>query len=186
MKKYSPEESRDFITITNEIKKSIRSIPDFPKKGINFIDITPLLNEPYSFETTVELLSKTVNISNIDKIVAMESRGFIFGAALALKVKKGFVPVRKPGKLPSKTVKIEYELEYGKDCLEIHEDAINQGEHVLIIDDLLATGGTAKATAQLVEKLGGKVEALIFVVELEFLHGREKLNKYKVESLIKY
>ena len=169
-----------------DLKKFIRDVPDFPKKGIIFKDITTLLNDGKIFKEAVNLLAKKLEEEKIDKIVSMEARGFIFGGALAYKLGCGFVPVRKKDKLPYKKISITYELEYGTDTLEIHQDAITKGENILIIDDVLATGGTAIGVAKLVEKLGGKVSAFSFLVELTFLHGRDKIKEYNVYSLIKY
>ncbi len=168
------------------LEDQIRAIADFPKKGILFRDITTLLKEKDAFRKAINDLAKIVKGKRIDCIVSVESRGFIFGGALAYKLNCGFVPVRKPGKLPAKTYRYSYSLEYGKDTLEIHRDAILPGAKVLVLDDLLATGGTALASAKLVEKLGGKVKAMIFLIELEALGGRKKIKKYPVHSLIKY
>ncbi len=169
-----------------DIKKIIRDIPDFPKKGIIFKDITTLLNNPKVFKYAIDQMAKLVKDKKVDAIVAMESRGFIFGSALAYKLNCAFVPVRKPGKLPYKTHKVTYSLEYGQDSLEIHQDGFKKGASVLIIDDLLATGGTAKATADLVKKIGGKIQGILFLIELSFLNGRKKLKGYPVYSVIKY
>ncbi len=168
------------------LKKYIRSIPDFPKKGIVFRDITTLLKEGKAFKKTVDDLYKHYRAERIDKIASVESRGFILGSALAYRLGVGFVPVRKPKKLPAESIKEEYQLEYGTDSLEIHTDAIQKGERVLIVDDLLATGGTAEATCRLVTRLGGKIAGLAFLIELTFLKGREKLRGQKIFSLIKY
>lgn len=164
----------------------IRDVPDFPKKGIIFKDITPLLKNKEAFEESIDLLAEHYKNEKIDKIVSMESRGFIFGSALAYKLKCGFVPVRKKGKLPWKTNSITYELEYGTDTLEIHEDAIEPNERVLIVDDVLATGGTAKAVGQLVENIKGKIIGFCFLIELSFLNPREKLKASNIFSLLKY
>ena len=169
-----------------DLKSYIRSIPDFPKKGILFRDITTLLKDKDVFEMAIELLAEKFVGKHIDTVVAVEARGFILGGALAYKLGAGFVPVRKKGKLPSQTYSITYGLEYGKDALSIHKDAINKGARVLIVDDLLATGGTVKATVQLVEKLKGKIIGIIFLIELTDLKGKEKLKGYPVFSLIKY
>ena len=168
-----------------QLRDYIRNIPDFPKAGINFKDISPLLADGEAFsECTSEL---SVNMpENIDAIVGIESRGFLFGAALAQLTGVGFVPIRKPGKLPAETHAIEYELEYGTDVLEIHRDALNKGHRVVIVDDLLATGGTAAATIQLVEQLGAEVAACLFVIELDFLGGKEKLGNTPTFSLLHY
>jgi adenine phosphoribosyltransferase len=169
-----------------DLKDYIRNVKDFPKKGIMFRDITTLLKNPGSFNFTLEqLLGFTKNIS-INKVVGIESRGFIFGAVLANKLNCGFVPVRKPGKLPAEKESISYSLEYGKDTLEIHKDAIQKGDKVLIHDDLLATGGTMNAVCKLIERLGGEVVQLSFIVELSFLKGRDKLSKYDVRSIVVY
>lgn len=169
-----------------DLKSYIRSIPDFPKKGILFRDITTLLKDKDVFEMAVELLAQNFLGKHIDIVVAVEARGFVLGGALAYKLGAGFVPVRKKGKLPAQTYSITYGLEYGKDSLSIHKDAINKGARVLIVDDLLATGGTVKATANLVEKLKGKIIGIIFLIELTDLKGKEKIKGYPVFSLIKY
>jgi adenine phosphoribosyltransferase len=170
----------------DHLKKLIREVPDFPKPGINFYDITTLLKDPDGFRLTVDALAAQFEGARIDTVVGVEARGFIFAPALAYHLGVGFVPVRKPRKLPAECASISYDLEYGQDTLEIHRDAIGNGHRVIIADDLLATGGTAKAVAELVEQLGGIIEGLVFVVELEFLPGRKKLEGYKVRSLIKY
>lgn len=169
-----------------DLKKYIRDVKDFPKQGIIFKDITTLLSDRTALKITLEKLYKAASEKKIDKVVGIESRGFIFGGILAEKLNAGFVPVRKPGKLPAKTEKEIYELEYGSDSIEIHKDAIKPGEKILIHDDLLATGGTAKAAANLIEKLGGEIAQLSFIIELSFLNGREKLKNYDVNSLIIY
>ncbi len=169
-----------------ELKKFIRDVPDFPKKGIIFKDITTLLKDKTAYRKCIDLLAENYKNKKIDKIVSMESRGFILGAVVAYKLGAGFVPVRKKGKLPAKTVRVEYQLEYGTDILEIHEDAIFPGEKILVVDDVLATGGTANAVVQLVEKLKGKVVGVAVLIELSFLNPREKLKNYEVFSLIKY
>lgn len=169
-----------------ELKNYIRDIPDFPKEGIIFKDITPLWKDKDAFAQTIEEIVNRYKNQQIDVVVGVEARGFIIGAPVAYKLGVGFVPVRKPGKLPYKTTSISYELEYGTDTIEMHEDAIARGQRVLIVDDLLATGGTTKALCQLVEKAGGKVVDLAFIVELAFLHGKEKLKDYNVFSLIEY
>jgi adenine phosphoribosyltransferase len=170
----------------DELKALIREVPDFPKTGINFYDITTLLKHPDGLRRTVDALAAQFDGEKVDTVIGVEARGFIFAPALAYHMNAGFVPVRKPRKLPAECASISYDLEYGQDTLEIHKDAIGQGHRVLIADDLLATGGTAKAVTELVENLGGTVAGLVFVVELEFLPGREKLNGYDVRSLIKY
>ncbi len=169
-----------------ELKELIRSIPDFPKKGILFRDITTLIKDKDGFKKAVDAVYEVYKDKKIDKVVSIEARGYIFGGALAYLLGSGLVPVRKPGKLPADTVKEEYELEYGTDALEIHKDAINKGESVLIFDDLLATGGTALATCKLVEKLGGNIIGVAFLIELTDLKGIEKLKDYEVFSLIKF
>lgn len=168
------------------LKQLIRDIPDFPIPGIIFKDITTLIKNPEAFGEVIDRLADEFINDEIDVVVAIESRGFIFGAPLAYELGAGFVPVRKFGKLPAETVTKEYALEYGTNTLEMHMDAIEPGQRVLVVDDLLATGGTARATAELVESLGGQVVALAFVVELTFLAGREKLEGYRVVSLIQY
>ena len=170
----------------DELKQLIREVPDFPKAGINFYDITTLLKHPQGLRRTVDALAAEYEDQQIDVVVGVEARGFIFAPALAYHLGAGFVPVRKPKKLPAERASISYDLEYGQDTLEIHRDAIGAGQRVLIADDLLATGGTAKAVCDLVEGLGGRIEGLVFVVELEFLPGRKKLEGYDVRSLIKY
>ena len=170
----------------DELKKLIREVPDFPKPGINFYDITTLLKQPEGLRKTVDALAAQYEGTNIDTVIGVEARGFIFAPALAYHLNAGFVPVRKPKKLPAPCERVEYALEYGTDILEVHRDAIQSGQKVLIVDDVLATGGTAAATARLVEKVGGKVAGLGFVIELDFLHGREKLNGYDIYSLLRY
>ena len=169
-----------------ELEKYIRSIPDFPKKGILFRDITPLLNNPQSFQKAIKLMVSPFKDKKIDKIVGIESRGFILGGAISYLLNVGFVPVRKKGKLPYRTISAEYDLEYGKDVLQIHKDALKEGENILIVDDLLATGGTASATVELVEKERAKITGIAFLIELTELKGIEKLKGYFVHSLIKY
>ncbi len=168
------------------LKKLIREVPDFPKKGILFYDITTLLKDKLGFATLIDALSENYIGKDIDLVLGMEARGFIFGPALAYRLNAGFVPVRKPGKLPAETAKVSYDLEYGSNSLEVHKDAIQKGQRVLIVDDLLATGGTAAATAQLALGLGAQIAGLAFVVELDFLNGREKLANYDVFSLLHY
>src|SRR5574337_1349170 len=170
----------------DELKRSIRDVPDFPKKGILFKDITTLCKEPALFQRMVDLLGHRYIGKGVDLVVGIEARGFIVGAALAYKLGAGVVLVRKPGKLPHKTRKASYTLEYGKDSLEIHQDAIEKGQKVVIADDLLATGGTAGAVANLVKEMGGDIIECAFLVELEELKGREKLKPHPVFSLIKY
>jgi len=169
-----------------DLSRRIRSIPDFPKKGILFRDITPLLQDSESFREAVDILSDKYRNEEVDLVVSAEARGFILGACLAYKLGVGFVPVRKPGKLPYEVEKATYELEYGEDTLEMHRDGVSKGDRVLLFDDLLATGGTARAICQLVEKLGGKIAGICFLIELTFLKGREKIKDYPVFSLIKY
>ncbi len=169
----------------DELKAYIRDVPGFPKEGITFKDITTLLKEPKAFRKAVDALAEKFTGKGIDAVVCVEARGFIFGAAVAYKLNSGVVPVRKKGKLPYKTFAVTYDLEYGKDTLEIHQDAFPKGAKVLIVDDLLATGGTTRAVVDLVEKLGGKVAGLVFLIELTALKGREKLKGYPISSLIK-
>jgi adenine phosphoribosyltransferase len=170
----------------DHLKALIREVPDFPKPGINFYDITTLLKHPEGLRNTVDALASEFEGERVDSVLGIEARGFIFAPALAYRLKAGFVPVRKPRKLPAATESVSYDLEYGTDTLEIHADAIGKGNRVLIADDLLATGGTARAVVDLVERLGGTVAGLAFVVELTFLNGRERFNGYKVSSLLKY
>ncbi|MFV1447730.1 adenine phosphoribosyltransferase [Maribacter sp. HS] len=169
-----------------DFKSFIRDVPNFPKDGIIFKDITPLLQSPEMLNKTTEALAQLVNDQKIDKVVGMESRGFIFGPLLASKLNAGFVPIRKPGKLPSTTLSETYDLEYGKDTLEIHTDSIQKGDMVLIHDDVLATGGTASAACKLVEKLGGTIVQCNFLIELTFLEGISKIEEYQAKSLLKY
>ncbi len=169
-----------------QLRQVIRDIPDFPKKGVVFKDITTLLRDPKAFGRSIDLLSSTLDNKSYDALVGIESRGFIFASSLAYKLGKGLIPVRKPGKLPADIVQVTYQLEYGTDSLEMHSDAIEAGQRVVIVDDVLATGGTARAVAELVEKVGGTVEALSFLVELDFLKGREKLTDYDVHSILRY
>jgi adenine phosphoribosyltransferase len=169
-----------------DFKKKIRVVEDFPKKGISFKDITTLLKDREAYHETVEALVDRCRGRNVDLIVGPEARGFVLGAPVAYGLHAGFVLVRKPGKLPAETVRYEYGLEYGTDILEIHKDAILPGQRVVIVDDLLATGGTALAVVRLVEKLGGKVAGILFAMELSFLNGRETLKGYDVYSLIQY
>src|SRR5215470_11886850 len=171
---------------SDQLKKLIREIPDFPKKGILFYDITTLLKDKAGYATLIDMLAERYIGKQVDLILGMEARGFIFGPALAYRLNAGFVPVRKPGKLPAETAKVSYDLEYGSSTLEIHTDAIQKGQRVLIVDDLLATGGTAVATAELAKGLGAQIAGLAFVVELDFLKGREKLASYDVFSLLHY
>jgi adenine phosphoribosyltransferase len=172
--------------VSNKITDAIRSIEDFPKPGIIFRDITTLLNDVEAYQEALDELEKKALKYNFNVIAAMEARGFFFGAALADRLKKRFVPIRKPGKLPFKIHQASYDLEYGSDRLEVHIDAFKSEDHVLIIDDLLATGGTAKAATDLVEKAGASVSALLFLIELDGLSGRALLKNYSIESLVTY
>jgi adenine phosphoribosyltransferase len=171
---------------TEHLKARIRHVPDFPKAGILFYDITTLLQEPAGFRMAIDSLALPFMNQGIDVVVGIESRGFIFGSVVADRIGAGFTPVRKPGKLPSTTVRATYDLEYGTDSLEIHHDAVTNGQRVLIVDDLLATGGTAAATTDLVKRLGGKVHALAFLIELVALSGRNRLPGETVHSVLKY
>jgi adenine phosphoribosyltransferase len=168
------------------LKKLIREVPDFPKPGILFYDITTLLKDKLGFATLIDALSEHYLKKDVDLVLGMEARGFIFGPALAYRLNAGFVPVRKPGKLPAATARVSYDLEYGSNTLEIHKDAIQKGQRVIIVDDLLATGGTAAATVQLAKSLGADVSGVGFVVELDFLNGRDKLKGCDVFSLLHY
>lgn len=170
----------------DQLKQLIREVPDFPKPGINFYDITTLLKDGEGFEMTIDALEEQCRGLDVDTIIGIESRGFIFATPLAYKLGVGFIPVRKPKKLPAECVSISYDLEYGQDTLEMHKDAVSKGHRVLIVDDLLATGGTARAVVDLVEGVGGTVAGLLFVVELDFLNGRGKFEGHKVHSLIHY
>jgi len=170
----------------DQLKQLIREVPNFPKPGILFYDITTLLKDKSGFATLIDQLSEHYINEDIDLVLGMEARGFIFGPALAYRLNAGFVPVRKSGKLPAETVRESYALEYGTSSLEIHKDAIHKGQRVVIVDDLLATGGTAEATAKLAGKLGAVIAGLGFVVELDFLNGRDKLKGYEVMSLLHY
>lgn len=169
-----------------DLAATIRSVPDFPIEGILFYDITTLLKNPAALKESIDRLTARYQNAGVDRVVGIESRGFIFGIPLAYNLGVGFVPVRKPGKLPAATVAQSYALEYGSNTLEIHVDAVEKGQKILIVDDLLATGGTAKATCNLVEKLGGQVLGLAFAIELTFLKGRENLKGYDVFSLLQY
>jgi adenine phosphoribosyltransferase len=168
------------------LKSLVREVPDFPKAGINFYDITTLLQNPAGLRAVIDDLGAAYEGKGIEIVAGIEARGFIFAPAVAYALDAGFVPIRKPKKLPAPVERVEYELEYGTDILEIHKDAIQPGQKVLIVDDVLATGGTAKAVAHLVEKLGGNLVGLNFVIELDFLKGRDKLPGYKVNSLLHY
>jgi len=170
----------------DHLKKLIREVPDFPKPGILFYDITTLLKDKVGFATLIDALSAHYMEKDIDLVLGIEARGFIFGPALAYRLNAGFVPVRKPKRRPAETAKVTYQLEYGSDSLEIHKDAIQPGQRVIIVDDLLATGGTCAATVQLAKSLGGRIAGLAFVVELDFLNGKEKLKEYDVFSLLHY
>ena len=169
-----------------DLRAKIRDIKDFPTEGILFKDITTLLKDGPAFHFVIDHLARRYQDARVDVVVGIESRGFIFGGALASQLQCGFVPVRKLGKLPSKTIEVEYELEYGRDALAIHEDAIRAGQRVLAVDDLLATGGTMAATLRLIEQLGGTVVGVAFLIELAFLHGRDKLKNNPIHSLIVY
>ncbi|HZL32411.1 MAG TPA: adenine phosphoribosyltransferase [Verrucomicrobiae bacterium] len=169
-----------------ELRAKIREIPDFPKPGILFYDITTLLKDPAAYLESIDLMLEPWRDDKVDLVVGMESRGFIFSAPMAYLLKAGLVPVRKLGKLPAETITVEYALEYGSNTLEIHRDAIQPGQRVLVVDDLLATGGTVRGTIDLVERLQGEVVGLGFLVELEFLKGRERLQGLRVESVVRY
>lgn len=171
---------------TIELKRFIRSIPDWPKKGILFRDITPLLAEPKAFTAAVEALCAGFTDAGIEYVAAVEARGFIFGAAAAVRLGAGFVPIRKKGKLPFKTESVTYALEYGTDTLQIHSDAIEKGAKVLMVDDLLATGGTMAAACKLIEKIGGQIAGITFLIELSDLNGRSKLGGYKINTCLSY
>jgi adenine phosphoribosyltransferase len=169
-----------------QLKSRIRNVPDFPKPGILFYDITTLLQDPAGFRMAIDSLAMPFENAGIDIVVGIESRGFIFGSAVADRIGAGFSPVRKPGKLPAKTVRAAYNLEYGSDALEMHADAIREGQRVLIVDDLLATGGTARATTDLIRGVGGSVHALAFLIELVALNGRERLADQTIHTVLKY
>jgi len=169
-----------------DLNKYIREIPNFPKEGIQYKDITPLLQSPEAIKESVAQFLALIGDEKIDKVVGIESRGFLFGMLLAEKLNAGFVPIRKPGKLPAETYSEVYELEYGKDTLEIHCDAIQKGERIILHDDVLATGGTARAACDLVKKMGAEIVQCNFLIELSILNGRKKLNSYAVKSLLKY
>jgi len=169
-----------------DLKQHIRHVPDFPKAGILFYDITTLLRDPQGFKMTIDMLAMPYQGQGIDTVVGIESRGFILGAAVAQQIGAGFIPIRKPGKLPAKSVKAAYQLEYGTDALEMHEDAVTAGQKVLIVDDVLATGGTAAAAAALVKQLGGTLHGMAFLIELLFLNGREKIKGEQVFSVLQY
>ncbi len=169
-----------------DVTKYIRRIPDWPKKGILFRDITPLLANPEAFSAAVDILSKDFTEAHVDYVAAVEARGFIFGAAVAQKLGVGFIPIRKKGKLPYKTESVSYDLEYGTDTLEVHSDAIEKTSEVLMVDDLLATGGTMAAACKLIEKIGGHIAAIVFLIELKELAGRKKLSRYKIRTVVTY
>ncbi|MEP0827472.1 MAG: adenine phosphoribosyltransferase [bacterium] len=169
-----------------DLKAAIRSIPDFPRKGIVFRDITTLIIEPKTFKSALDLMEKFCRDKKADKIVAIESRGFIFGGALSDRLGVGFIPVRKKGKLPAKTVTQEYELEYGTDIIEMHADAVKPGEKVIVIDDLVATGGTLEAACKMIEKVGGEVAGIAVLIDLAFIPWRKRLGKYDILTLIQY
>ena len=169
-----------------DLKSQIRHVPDFPKPGILFYDITTLLRDPVGFKATIDTLSLPYVDQGIDAVIGIESRGFILGGAVAARIGAGFIPIRKPGKLPAKSIRETYALEYGTDALEIHEDAIEKGQRVLIVDDVLATGGTAAAAGQLVKTLGGELHGMAFLIELLFLNGKAKLAGERVFSVIQY
>lgn len=174
------------MVISGGLIGHIRTVPDFPKKGIMFRDITTLLAEPEAFGAAIDEMFTLYSSARISKVVGIESRGFIFASALAYKMHAGLVPVRKPNKLPAKTIREEYQLEYGNDALEMHCDSISTGERVLIVDDLLATGGTVEAACKLVERMGGTIVGLAFLIELTFLNGRKRLQNYDIHSLVQY
>jgi adenine phosphoribosyltransferase len=174
-----------FSTV-EDLRALIREVPDFPKPGILFYDITTLLREPTAFREVIDRMADQVKDTRVDLVVGMESRGFIFSAPLAYQLNAGFVPVRKLGKLPAETIEVEYELEYGTATLEIHSDAVEKGQRVLIVDDLLATGGTVLGTIELVRRLGGEIAGLSFMVELSALNGRDKLGEFDIHTLLTY
>jgi adenine phosphoribosyltransferase len=178
--------SSKLATNCEQLKSLIREVPDFPKKGILFYDITTLLKDKLGLATLIDALAEYYLPKQVDLVLGMEARGFILGPALAYRLNAGFVPVRKPGKLPAETSKVSYDLEYGSNTLEIHKDAIQKGQRIIIVDDLLATGGTAEATAKLAKSLGAEIAGLGFVVELDFLNGKDKLKPYDVFSLLHY
>jgi adenine phosphoribosyltransferase len=174
------------VSSTDDLRALIREVPDFPKPGIRFYDITTLLKDAAAFRDVIDQMAAQVGDTRVDVVVGMESRGFIFSAPLAYQLNAGFVPVRKLGKLPAETIEVEYELEYGTATLEIHSDAIAKGQRVLIVDDLLATGGTVMGTIELVRRLGGEVAGLSFMVELSALNGRDKLDEFDIHTLLTY
>ena len=174
------------VSSTDDLRALIREVPDFPKPGIRFYDITTLLKDAAAFRKVIDQMAAQVGDTRVDVVVGMESRGFIFSAPLAYQLNAGFVPVRKLGKLPAETIEVEYELEYGTATLEIHSDAIAKGQRVLIVDDLLATGGTVMGTIELVRRLGGEIAGLSFMVELSALNGRDKLDEFDIHTLLTY
>jgi adenine phosphoribosyltransferase len=178
-----PEQNSELMA---RARAAIRDVPDFPQPGILFKDITPVLADPTLFRDVIDYFAETYSSAEVDVVVGIESRGFIFGAPLALELGAAFVPIRKPGKLPYEKVRIDYALEYGNDSLEAHRDAVADGQRVLVVDDVLATGGTASAATRLVKQLGGEVVGLCFLVELGFLNGRQKLDSTEVHSLLTY
>lgn len=167
------------------LKYKVRAIPDYPKKGVIFRDVTTLLKEGQDFKEAIDKMAEKIDYE-IDKVIGIEARGFIVGAPLAYKLSKGFIPIRKPGKLPCEKISVEYDLEYGTDSIEMHIDGIKKGEKVVIVDDLLATGGTSQAAIKLVESLGAEVAGLLFLMELDDINGRQKLKNYRVDSIIHY
>lgn len=167
------------------LKDKVRAIPDYPKKGVIFRDVTTLLKEGQDFKEAIDKMAEKIDYE-IDKVIGIEARGFIVGAPLAYKLSKGFIPIRKPGKLPCEKISVEYDLEYGTDSIEMHIDGIKKGERVVIVDDLLATGGTSQAAIKLVESLGAEVAGLLFLMELDDINGRKKLKNYRVDSIIHY
>lgn len=167
------------------LKDKVRAIPDYPKKGVIFRDVTTLLKEGQYFKEAIDKMAEKIDYE-IDKVIGIEARGFIVGAPLAYKLSKGFIPIRKPGKLPCEKISVEYDLEYGTDSIEMHVDGIKKGEKVVIVDDLLATGGTSQAAIKLVESLGAEVAGLLFLMELDDINGRQKLKNYRVDSIIHY
>ena len=169
-----------------DFKSKIRVIEDFPQEGVSFKDITTLIKDKDSFKEVVDIMIDDLRDKNVDYIIGPEARGFLFGSAVAYGLGVGFIPVRKPGKLPGEIIRDEYDLEYGSNILEIHKDAIDKGDRIAIVDDLLATGGTVLSAAKLIEKLGGEVVAMEFLIELEFLNGRDRLTEYYINSLVKY
>lgn len=175
--------SRDRLAL---LRSRIREVPDFPKEGILFKDITPLLADVNAFRATIDLMAEALDGDSVDAVIGIESRGFMFGAALADKLGVGFVPVRKPGKLPAATHRVDYELEYGSDAVEIHQDALRRGDRAVIVDDLIATGGTARAAGELVERCGAEVAAFVFVINLLALEGAKKLEPKRVISILDY